>query len=247
MLDTPGQQRSQMWRGTRRLLRLNIPSPMKHLNRNLSNQSKLVLTRNPHGSVAALLEDCVDCAVDTLMARASGPAWDEAGFAVLLERVRSGLNATVLAVLREVENVLRAAHDVEAKLASTRGDALAGSLADMRAQLDGLVHPGFVTGTGYDRLPDLVRYLRGIERRLEKLPGDPARDGERLREVGWLRGEYDAVLAELEPGTEPTAELAEIRWMLEELRISFFAQALRTAYPVSVKRVLRALDAAAAA
>ncbi|PXY21936.1 ATP-dependent RNA helicase HrpA [Prauserella flavalba] len=245
MLDTPGQQRKAMWEGTRRLLRLNVPSPMKYLNRNLSNTAKLVLTRNPHGSVAGLLEDCVDCAVDKLIAEGGGPVWDEAGFAALLERVRTSLNGTVLTVLREVENVLRAAHDVEARLADTRGDALRESLADVRAQLDSLVHKGFIAETGYDRLPDLVRYVRAIERRLEKLPSDPARDVERLREVDWLRQEYQAVLDTVPPRTAPSPELAEIRWMIEELRVSFFAQTLRTAYPVSVKRVLRALDDAA--
>ncbi|EHR60488.1 ATP-dependent helicase HrpA [Saccharomonospora cyanea NA-134] len=245
MLDTPGQQRAEMWRGTRKLLRLNVPSPAKYVNRNLSNQSKLVLTRNPHGGVAALVDDCVDCAVDKLMADAGGPAWDERGFAPLLERVRGALNGTVLNVLRAVEDVLRAAHDVEARLQATRGDALAESLDDIRAHLSGLVHAGFVTETGYDRLGDLVRYVRGIERRLDKLPSDPARDVERLRDIAWLRQEYRAALDALPPRTDPSPELAEIPWMIEELRVSFFAQTLGTAYPVSLKRVLKALDAAA--
>ncbi|MFD2396338.1 ATP-dependent RNA helicase HrpA [Prauserella oleivorans] len=244
MLDTPGQQRKAMWEGTRRLVRLNVPSPVKYLNRNLSNTAKLVLTRNPHGSVAALLEDCVDCAVDKLVAEAGGPAWDDARFASLLEAVRGRLNPTVLSVLREVENVLQAAHDVESRLADTNGPVLQESLADIRAQLTDLVHAGFVTETGYDRLPDLVRYVRAIERRLEKLPADPARDVERLREIAWLREEYQAALDAVPPHTAPSPELVEIRWMIEELRVSFFAQTLRTAYPVSVKRVLKALDAA---
>ncbi|MEU3275059.1 ATP-dependent RNA helicase HrpA [Saccharomonospora sp. NPDC006951] len=247
MLDTQGQQRTQMWLGTRKLLRLNIASPMKYLNRNLGNTAKLVLTRNPHGSVAALLEDCVDCAVDKLMADAGGPVWDEAGFAVLLDKVRAGLNSTVLTVLREVENILAATHDVESRLADTRGDALRESLADIRAQLGGLVFAGFVTAAGFDRLADIVRYVRAIERRLEKLPGDPARDVRNLRDVQWLWQEYQSVLDTLPPRTAPGKELAAVRWMIEELRVSFFAQTLRTAYPVSMKRVLRALDEAAAA
>ncbi|NIJ13136.1 ATP-dependent helicase HrpA [Saccharomonospora amisosensis] len=246
MLDTPGQQQAAMWDGTRRLLRLNLPSPMKYVSRGLSNESKLVLTRNPHGSVAALLEDCVDCAVDKLVADAGGPAWDEAGFAALLESVRTQLNSAVLAVAREVEHALRAAHDAESRLEQAGGAALEESLADIRAQLAALVYPGFVTGTGYDRLPDLVRYLRAIERRLEKLPTDPAGDVRRLREIAWLNDEYRAALGALPPGAQPPPELGRIRWMIEELRVSFFAQTLRTAYPVSVKRVLRALDEAAA-
>ncbi|WP_091504510.1 ATP-dependent RNA helicase HrpA [Amycolatopsis sacchari] len=243
MLDTPVEQRQQMWLGTRKLLRLNLPSPMKFINRNLSNNAKLVLGRNPHGSVAGLLEDCVDCAVDKLMADNGGPSWDEAGFAVLLEKVRGSVNPAVLVVLSEVEQILRAANDVETRLADARGPAE--SLADIRAQLDALVFPGFVTATGYDRLPNLVRYLRAIERRIDKLANAAAKDVELLRDVRWLREEYERAVAALPPGVQPGPELVEVRWMLEELRVSYFAQTLGTAHPVSAKRILKALDAAA--
>jgi ATP-dependent helicase HrpA len=242
LLDTPGQQRHSMWAGTRKMLRLNVASPMKYITRNLSNQAKLVLNRNPHGSVAALLEDCVDCAVDKLVLDNGGPVWDEAGFAVLLAKVRAGLNSGVLVVLDEVERILRAANDVETLLADTRGPAE--SLADIRSQLTGLVHPGFVTETGQDRLGNVVRYLRGIERRLEKLPTDLTKDLERLGDVTWLLGEYRTLLAAQPPGTSNPA-LRDVRWMIEELRVSFFAQTLGTAHPVSTKRVLRAMDDAA--
>jgi ATP-dependent helicase HrpA len=183
----------------------------------------------------------VDCAVDKLVVDNGGPVWDEAGFAVLLEKVRGGLNLGVLDVLSEVERILRAANDVEARLADTRGPAQ--SLADIRAQLAGLVHHGFVTDTGQDRLPNLVRYLRAIERRLEKLPTDPTRDLERLTDVDWLTQEYRTLLAAQPEGTaNPT--LRDVRWMIEELRVSYFAQNLGTAYPVSTKRILRAMDEA---
>ncbi|WUV56302.1 ATP-dependent RNA helicase HrpA [Amycolatopsis sp. NBC_01480] len=239
LLDTPAQQEHAMWAGTRRMLRLNLNSPMKFITRSLSNSSKLVLNRNPHGSVAALLEDCVDCAVDSLMAAAGGPVWAEAGFAKLLEQVRAGLNPAVLDVLTEVERILRAANDVETQLPDARGPAE--SLADIRAQLDGLVYPGFVTETGAPRLRHVVRYLRGIERRLEKLPTEPTRDLQRTADVAWITGEYRAALASLPPGTSSPA-LNEVRWMIEELRVSFFAQTLGTAHPVSLKRITKALD-----
>ncbi|HKS47393.1 MAG TPA: ATP-dependent RNA helicase HrpA [Amycolatopsis sp.] len=243
MLDTPAEQRQQMWLGTRKLLRLNLPSPMKFITRNLSNQAKLALGRNPHGSVVALLEDCVDCAVDKLVTDNGGPAWDEAGFGVLLEKVRGGLNPAVLSVLSEVENTLRVSNEVEARLADARGPAE--SLRDIRSQLNGLIYPGFVTATGFDRLPNLVRYLRAIERRLEKLPTAAARDVELLRDVQWLTEEYQRAVEALPPGIAPGPELVEVRWMIEELRVSYFAQTLGTAYPVSTKRILRALDDAA--
>ncbi|MEC3980771.1 ATP-dependent RNA helicase HrpA [Amycolatopsis sp. H20-H5] len=243
LLDTPGQQEHSMWAGTRRMLRLNVASPMKFISRNLNNSSKLVLNRNPHGSVAGLLEDCVDCAVDKLVADNGGPVWDEAGFATLLEKVRGGLNTGVLHVLNEVERILRAANDVETRLVDTRGPKE--SLADIRAQLDGLVYNGFVTGAGQDRLANVTRYLRGIERRLEKLPTEPTRDLQRTADVAWLNTEYKTALAAQPPGTSSPA-LQDVRWMIEELRVSFFAQTLGTAYPVSLKRVVRALDEASA-
>ncbi|WP_235022859.1 ATP-dependent RNA helicase HrpA [Amycolatopsis alkalitolerans] len=242
MLDTPVEQRQQMWLGTRKLLRLNLPSPMKFISRNLSNSAKLVLGRNPHGSVAGLLEDCVNCAVDKLIADNGGPVWDEAGFAVLLEKVRGGVNPVVLDVLSEVERTLRAANDVEARLADARGPAE--SLADIRQQLDSLVFPGFVTETGFDRLPNLVRYLRAIERRIDKLGNAAAKDIELMQDVQWLRDEYRSAVDALPPGVRPGPALEDVRWMLEELRVSYFAQTLGTAHPVSFKRVLKALDSA---
>ncbi|WIV52649.1 ATP-dependent RNA helicase HrpA [Amycolatopsis nalaikhensis] len=243
MLDTPGQQEHAMWAGTRRMLRLNLNSPMKFITRSLSNSSKLVLNRNPHGSVAALLEDCVDCAVDALMTAAGGPAWDEAGFAALLEKVRAGLHPEVLEVLTQVEKILRAANDVEVALSSARGPAE--SLSDIRAQLSGLVYAGFVTATGALRLRHVVRYLQGISRRLEKLPSEPTRDLQRTADIAWITGEYREALASLPPGTSSPA-LNEVRWMIEELRVSFFAQTLGTAHPVSLKRITKAIDDALA-
>jgi ATP-dependent helicase HrpA len=116
---------------------------------------------------------------------------------------------------------------------------LAPSLADIRAQINGLVYPGFVTATGWKRLPDLVRYLQGIERRLEKLPQDPTRDALNMGSVHHVQDEYRTLLAE----APPSDELAAIRWMIEELRISLFAQSIGTAHPVSEKRIFRAMDA----
>ncbi|MFJ1761536.1 ATP-dependent RNA helicase HrpA [Amycolatopsis sp. NPDC088138] len=243
MLDTPAQQEHAMWAGTRRMLRLNLSSPMKFITRSLTNSSKLVLNRNPHGSVAALLEDCVDCAVDSLMAAGGGPAFDETGFKVLLEKVRAGLHPAVLDVLTDVEKILRAANDVEVALPSTRGPAE--SLADMRSQLSGLVYPGFVTATGASRLRNVVRYLQGISRRLEKLVSEQTRDLQRTADIAWITGEYREALASLPPGTSSPA-LDEVRWMIEELRVSFFAQTLGTAHPVSLKRITKALDDALA-
>jgi ATP-dependent helicase HrpA len=242
VLDTPGRQRSAMWRGTRRLLLLGVPSPVKLLQRGLNNTAKLALTRNPHGSVAELLADCIAAAVDKLMAEAGGPAWDEAGFARLLEHVRRGLNETVFEVVGQVQKILEAAQEVELRLSTVRGPVFDAALADVRAQLAGLVHKGFVTEAGAPRLTDVHRYLRGIERRLEKLRENVQRDQEWMDRLHQVHAEYRELRAQV-PSDEPNDALDEIRWMIEELRLSYFAQTVGTRYSVSDKRIYKALDA----
>jgi ATP-dependent helicase HrpA len=252
LLGDEERQRRAMWTGTRRLLLLQAPAPVKFVRGQLSNMAKLALANNPHGSVGALLDDCLGCAVDKLMADHGGPAWDEAGFAVLRDAVRADLADTTLEIVRHVERILTVAHRVELARRRVTSPALARSLADIDAQFRALVFAGFVTATGFPRLPDLVRYLRAIERRLEKLPDDPYRDEDRMAIVQELQAEYDHVLAELrrggvvDPSDAPDAAkggIREVRWMLEELRVSYFAQNLGTPTPISDKRVWRALDA----
>lgn len=117
---------------------------------------------------------------------------------------------------------------------------------DIKLHLTALVHPGFVTDTGWQRLPDLKRYLVAVDRRLEALPNHPQRDLQQLLKVQEVQRAYGELLAAVPAGREPSAELRQIRWMIEELRVSFFAQSLGTPTPVSEKRILRAMDAAAA-
>jgi ATP-dependent helicase HrpA len=238
MFETEAEQRRAMWRGTRRLLLLNVPSPVKLVQQSLSNQAKLVLTRNPHGSVAALLDDCVAAAADRLIAEGGGPAWDADGFARLRDRLQAGLGSAVLAVAEQVRRVLTAAHQVETRLAGTSGPGLEPSLADAREQFAALVYPGFVAATGWQRLADLVRYLQAIDRRVETLPRNPQRDLDRTRQVRHVQQAYQ----ELRDEVSDDAGLARIRWMIEELRVSYFAQSLGTPYPVSDKRIFRAMD-----
>ena len=113
------------------------------------------------------------------------------------------------------------------------------SLRDMRGQLDGLVFRGFLLHTPWDRLQQLPRYLRALQQRIDKLPLAAARDQQWLRELQPLLDEWrERVRATRERGVDDP-RLDEIRWMLEELRVSLFAQELGTAYPVSAKRVGR--------
>ena len=220
--------------GVRRLLLLQVPSPVKGVLDRLSNPQRLALSRSPHGSVAALLDDCVLAAADSLMT--SAPR-DEAGFAQLLTAVRPALPDTVHSVVTTVEQVLALWHEMTARVAGLEQQpALADSVRDVQVQLRALVRPGFVTATGAARLPDLVRYLRGVGRRLDRLAADPVRDRQQVVRVHEVLTEW----ARLPAG--PAKQ--DIRWMVEELRLSLFAQDIRTRYPVSEKRLYKAIDAA---
>ncbi len=238
LFETEAAARTAMWAGTRRLILLGAPSPVKSIADGLSTRAKLALSHNPHGGVAAMFADCISCAADYLMAEAGGPAWDRDGFERLCAAVRSRLREVTGDVVRRVESALRLAHAIEARLDDIRGDAVRPAVADMRAQLAGLIFPGFVTAAGYRRLPHLARYLQGIERRLDKLPENPARDAANMAIAQRVEQAYRQAVTD-RPGD---AGLTEARWMLEELRVSLFAQTLGTQGPVSENRVLAALD-----
>ncbi|MFF9555341.1 ATP-dependent RNA helicase HrpA [Streptomyces albus] len=246
LYDTEAEQKTAMWRGTRRLILLNIPSdPAKFAQSKLSNQQKLALARSPHGSVQALFEDCVSATVDRLVAAHGGPAWDEEGFRKLFDAVRTDLVDATLRTVRQVQEVLAAWHSCEGRLRATTSPVLAESVADVRTQLAELIKPGFVTEHGAGRLPDLMRYLIAADRRLQQLPHNVERDRTRMAKVHEMRDEYLWLLEQFPPGRPVPQAARDIRWMIEELRVSYFAHALGTAYPVSDKRIVKAVDAAA--
>ncbi len=244
LFDTEAEQADAMWRGTRRLILLNLPaSPAKFAQSKLTNADKLALSRSPHGSVQALFDDCVTAATDKLIADHGGPAWDEEGFRKLFDKVRADVVDTTFDTVAKVRQVLAAWQACERRLKATTSPVLLANLTDVREQLAELVHPGFVTAAGWRRLPDLLRYLVAVDRRLQQMPTSVQRDRTRMDKVHEMRDEYARLLAALKPGRPVPPEVREIRWMLEELRVSYFAHALGTAYPVSDKRILKAIDA----
>jgi ATP-dependent helicase HrpA len=242
LFETQAAARAAMWAGTRRLILLGAPSPVKAIAGSLSTRAKLALSHNPHGGVAALFADCVTCAADYLMAGAGGPAWDREGFERLSATVRSGLHEVTADVVTRVESALGLAHAIEVRLDEARADAVRPAVADMRAQLSGLIYPGFVTATGYRRLVHLTRYLRGIERRLDKLPENPARDAAGMAIAQRVEQAFRQAVCDLPAARRDDPDVTEVRWMLEELRVSLFAQTLGTQAPVSENRILAALD-----
>ncbi|MFE8007876.1 ATP-dependent RNA helicase HrpA [Streptomyces sp. NPDC057418] len=246
LFDTEAEQQQAMWRGTRKLILLNIPvNPAKFASDTLTNQQKLALSRNPHGSVQALFDDCATAAADRLIAAHGGPAWDEASFRKLYDKVRADLVDLTVRTIGQVQQILAAWQACERRLKSTNSLVLINNVTDVRDHLARLVPPGFVTMTGLRRLPDLMRYLVAEDRRLQQMPTNVQRDTTRMEKVHEMQDEYAWLLEQLPQGRPVPQEVLDIRWMIEELRVSYFAHALGTAQPVSDKRIVKAIDAAA--
>ena len=203
----------------------------------------MAMSRHPYPSAAALVDDCAACAADEVIMQAGGPAWDADGFARLVAAARDQLAVRTARVIEVTAQVLAEAHEAEVRLTSTarpcpgaglRGHARAVRRADL---------PRLHLRDRRARLPDLIRYLRAMVRRLDKLAGEQARDAERMAVVRRLAGEYRQAVAGLPAQRRADADVVAIRWMLEELRVNLFAQLLGTPAPVSEKRILTALTA----
>ncbi|MFI9466394.1 ATP-dependent RNA helicase HrpA [Streptomyces sp. NPDC052492] len=245
LFDSEAEQAEAMWKGTRRLILLGIPvNPAKFASEKLTNPQKLALSANPHGSVQALFDDCATAAADKLIADFGGPVWDEESFRKLFDKVRAEIVDTTVRAVGQVQQVLAAWQACERRLKGVSSPALLPNLQDVRKQLDGLVRPGFVTGTGLRRLPDLMRYLVAADRRLQQMPTNVQRDTTRMAKVHEMQDEYAWLLEQMPQGRPVPQQVRDIRWMIEELRVSYFAHALGTAYPVSDKRIVKAIDAA---
>ncbi len=240
VLTNPTLQQRVMRLGVRRLLLLTVPVSKRAAEARLTNATRLTIVRSRF-SLDELVHDCVVATTDRVLTEAGGPVWAELEFVSLRKRALDDVPARTATALATVAEILAAAHDVEQRLVKLKADPVRASAEDALAQLDRLVRPGFVVSAGAHRLPDLLRYVRGIGRRLEKLPDDPAKDRRNLYEIHALEQRYGSLLRTLDR-SEITPEVIELGWQLEELRITVFALVLGTPKPVSPQRILKELQ-----
>ncbi len=232
VVDNEGLQQRAMRGGVRRLLSMTAAPTTTKVERTLDNASKLAIAASGI-ALADLAADCIEASVDAVMSRYDLP-WDDVAYGVIEREVRAdvpGLAADALAVSADV---LAAADRVRRRLGALTAPALEPTVGDARAHLERLVASGFVRRAGTSRLPDLHRYVRGIEYRLDHLAGDVPRDRRRIAEVRPIEREFASALADME--RVPDA-VRDVGWMLEELRMSVFAQPLGVEGSASIKRV----------
>jgi ATP-dependent helicase HrpA len=226
--DTAGEQGLTMARGTRRLLRLTVPSPRSWVIGQLGTQLTLTLVGAPHGTLDSAIEDATDAALNALIASGGGPAWDADAFAALREHVRGNLRPTTLDALVALGAILEAAGAVRERLDTLPATAVLGpAREDVARQLGRLVYPGMLTATGLARLGDVERYLRAAAQRLERLPSRVAADRERM-----------ATIHELEA---QAAGRSDAMWLIEEVRVAQLAPGPHVRPGATVKRVREAL------
>ncbi len=228
VLETPQEQRTAGIRGQARLASFGLPSVVPPIGRTLDVRSKLLLGTGPYADAAAVIEDCWLASLDSLVAKHGGPVRDEDAFATLVEALRP--EAFELTE-RTVQHVLRA----YARLGELRPDSSEAG-EDVRVQLSWLIHPGFVREMGVARIHRLPIYLQAAAQRLAT-PGTP----EPLQRAQDLEAEFHRRTAGLRPWQRLDPKVQDVRWALEELRISLTAQRLGTAHPISLKRATKLL------
>ncbi|HEY0950198.1 ATP-dependent RNA helicase HrpA [Nocardioides sp.] len=227
--------------GVRRLLLLELASPVKQVLDGLTNLEKLGLAGSPYPSVAELLEDCRAAVVGAVV-DARPAVRDEAAYAALRAEADRDQQAHLRAVMGDVIRVLDSWRRAEKALSGRAEMALLPALTDMRAQLERLVHRGFVGEAGATQLRRYPVYLAAIEQRRERLPGQVNRDRQLMDQLADLQDAYLHQVAALPAGRPPGEQLRQVRWMLEEYRVSLWAQQLGTPYPVSDQRIRRSLQ-----
>ncbi len=231
-------------KGVLRLVLLGVPSPSSYVQEHLTSQEKLALAASPYQSAAALIEDsraAVARRVIDASTQGTGIVRSEAEFARVRDAVSASLVDELFACVSLVARILTKSREVERGIKAQNSLALLGPLNDIRTQLSGLLHPGFVSTAGVERLGHFPRYLEGMVDRLKTLTNEPGKDRARMTEYERMAKAFEDAGGTIPLAADAAPALVEVRWLLEEYRISVFAQRLGTAQAVSPQRITKAL------
>ena len=235
VFDEPDVAAAKNRKGLARLFALQIKDALKYLEKNIPDLQKMSVAFMSLGTAEELKQQILDVALDRAFLVEPLPN-DEASFKCRVDEGRGRLTLIANEVARLAGGVLLefAAASRKIKDSKSAPDAT----ADCAQQLQRLLPKNFLVATPWPQLQHCSRYLRAITLRLDKYRADPARDAQRLAELKPLEQKYWRLVADRKGQTD--ARMLEFRWLLEELRVSFFAQELRTPQPVSMKRLEKA-------
>ncbi|WP_010205813.1 ATP-dependent RNA helicase HrpA [Salinibacterium sp. PAMC 21357] len=239
LMSTPYDQTIAHQSGVRRLLLLAIPSPLGYINEHLTSTEKLVLAQSPYRSTNALFDDCLLACIDSVMGERE--IFTQAEFETLRNEISAGLVDSLFTTVSLVASIVSGVRLADKAIRAATSMHLLTPLGDAREQLDSLVFAGFVSATGLTQLRRLPIYLKGIEHRVTKLTENPGKDRGWMSEVELATRRYKDAGGTLPLEQHPEPQIVRARWMLEELRLSLFAQHLGTAESVSVQRIAKVL------
>ncbi len=243
LMSTPAEQARALPGGVRRLLLASIPSPVAYVQQHLTANEKLTLAASPYPNTKALFDDCLLAVIDSVLYRMKpdGQLFMRAEFEAVRDRVSGVVMDSMFETVALVTRTLTAARAAEKAIGGTTSLAYLPSLNDAKTQLAGLVYPGFVSATGLEQLKHLPRYLSGISQRMQALPTNPGRDRAWQTQVETATALYTEAGGRIPPAPHAPENLVHARWMLEEFRVSLFAQSLGTAETVSIQRIRKVL------
>ncbi len=242
--STPDAAAAATRDGVLRLVLLGVPSPSSYVQEHLTSQEKLALAASPYQSAAALIEDCRAAVARNVIDKTvpGGIVRSEAEFARARDAVSAVLVDELFACVSLVARILTKSREVERGIKSQNSLALLGPLNDIRTQLSGLLHPGFISAAGAERLTHFPRYLEAMVDRLKTLASEPGKDRARMTEYERIAKAFEDAGGTIPLPADAPPPLVEVRWLLEEYRVSVFAQRLGTAQPVSPQRIMKALS-----
>jgi len=241
VLDNVQLAESCQQRALRSLVMLTLAEQMRLLKKQLPRLDQLRLYYAKVPQLQAEEKEALDHALFALIIDQgffpNGPVWQQASFEAALREGKTRVVASAESVMKLLEDILERYQSIRQRLAEMTLASMQTSVTDMRAQLDSLVYQGFLQQTPWQHLQDYPRYLKALQLRIDKLPAALQRDQQRLGEMHEVVHQWQARDLQLRHDHRQDARLDEIRWLLEELRVSLFAQEIKTAIPVSVKRV----------
>jgi ATP-dependent helicase HrpA len=236
LFDTPRAAERSMRAGVVRLLQFQLKEQMKQLGKGLPGFTQTALLLRNVANADDLLQDAIACICDRAFIGDDPLPRNEKQFNDQKARARTRLPAVTQAVTGYLNQIAAEYQQLSQKFGKHK-------LAfELKQQLDKLVYKGFLSATPWEQLPHVTRYMKAMALRMEKQPANPQRDGQRGAEIAQLWKQWEGRVETEREKDEPSEELLKFRWLIEELRVSLFAQELKTPFPVSMKRLMKSWD-----
>ncbi|MDF9809702.1 ATP-dependent helicase HrpA [Aurantimicrobium minutum] len=243
LMATEADQKREHPLGTRALVIAAVPSPAKYVQEHLTAQEKLILTQSPYANLNALITDAIAASVDSVLfsMREDGMIFQKAEFETLRDRVQGAIMDNIFDAVSQTARILSAARDATKAMASANPMTYLAVLTQEKAHLEQLLQPNFMSNAGLARLPRILIYVRAITMRIQRMLEDAGRDRAATVELDQALNLFEAAGGKIPLAPHSPASQVRVRWMIEEFRVSLFAQSLGTAEPVSLQRIKKAL------